>query len=127
MLSRLCFPIADSIAGLVVGFLRLPPIHLSLLCPACLPYAAAEVNRLISQRLVECTAQMLLMARGGVEEGAPEPPKPWFSGRLLVRAVDKLAEMGGGGAGANKQALLSKVGDIVMVVAKTPGESSLLC
>ncbi|KAL4857208.1 Serine/threonine-protein kinase ATM [Chlorella vulgaris] len=63
-----------------------------------------ELKRLIKSRLVGCAAQMLLMARGGSAEGEPEPPHPWFSGRLVVRAVNTLADMGVGGSGSDKQA-----------------------
>ena len=68
--------------------------------PACLPattltqrlplHAAQELDALIRSRPVPVIAQLLLMARGGVEEGAAEPARPFFSGRLLVEAVHSL-------------------------------------
>jgi hypothetical protein len=87
----------------------------SLPADASLPHCPAvpELKRLIKSRLVGCAAEMLLMARGGSAEGEPEPPHPWFSGRLVVRAVNTLADMGVGGSGSDKQAqqraLLDKV------------------
>jgi hypothetical protein len=77
-------------------------------CAACpRPHAAAELDRLIKQRLTECVAQMLLMARGSAEEGSPAPPAPWFSGAAVVRAVRGLAEIGAGAG--DKEAYLSQV------------------
>ncbi|PSC71129.1 serine threonine-kinase ATM isoform X1 [Micractinium conductrix] len=51
---------------------------------------AQELDALIRSRPVPVIAQLLLMARGGVEEGAAEPARPFFSGRLLVEAVHSL-------------------------------------
>jgi hypothetical protein len=79
------------------------------------PPAVAEMKQLMQDRLVGIAAQLLLMARGGGGEGERDPPPPWYSPRLLVRAVRSLARMGegdGDGAAAQRaqQALLDKVG-----------------
>ena len=57
--------------------------------------------------MIECIAQLLLMARGGCEEGAPEPRAPWFSSRVIVDTVYSLS--GAGSREEQKRQLWSKV------------------
>lgn len=59
-------------------------------------------------RPVEHIAQLLLMARSGCSADQPEPPRPWFSCALVVRAVYALAN--GQGPEDNKRLLWGKVG-----------------
>jgi hypothetical protein len=64
-------------------------------------------GRLIASRIIECIAQLLLMARGGCEEGAPDPRPPWFSSRVIVDTVYSLS--GVGSREEQKHQLWSKV------------------
>jgi hypothetical protein len=57
--------------------------------------------------MIECIAQLLLMARGGCEEGAPDPRPPWFSSRVIVETVYSLS--GVGSREEQKRQLWSKV------------------
>ena len=73
--------------------------------------AAEERDKLVAWRLVECIGQILLMARGGCQEGASKPEPPWFSCRVVVAAIYSLA--GKGSLEENKRELWAKVGGVL--------------